>query len=368
MCGTSIFKRKCPWLSVELLLSFFMWVFFSLKAIAAPENFDPKLTIPPPEPPPPKPVESPTPPQQPSQNNKSPLFTLESITPNFKLDKDNFGQQNLWRETATKFKLRNGDLLGLTTGFNSFTQDDIPFTSNIPLYWSWQRNTSDYKLTVNSGVDVYNRLPVTPYLSTTVEIPVFSSVGKKGLRSLLVFSGTIEHQAYKFNAKTLDHKINYWRFRPSFYWQILPNFSLFTLGQLGYFNDGNQEFQSFSRLEKKLGDFAIAINVFTWSFQQDLGTTNGYFAPSNFLVYNGEISWAKSITSWLRCRVAGSLGKQRLGNATDNAYSYQALCSTTIGEAVELDFGYSVSNVRDRNTDDTSYLNQSFDSQLRLNF
>ena len=86
------------------------------------------------------------------------------------------------------------------------------------------------------------------------------------------------------------------------------------------------------------------------------------------MVYNAEISWEKEIFSFLRCKVSGAIGRQRLRDATDNAYTYQALCVTQISDNLALDLGYTFSNVRDRNTGETSYLNQSFDSQLRWNF
>ena len=335
--------------------------------IAAPENFNPGLKLPPP--PPPKPKPKPKPKLKPKQENKkTPALVWESLTPNFSLSKDNFGQSNQLVEETAVFRLRNGNKLKFTTGFNSFQQTTVDKVTNIPIQFGWEGKINKVKLSVNGGLDLFNRLPVVPNFSINAEYPIFSKVSNGKLKSLLVGIGAVEHGAYKFNAETLDNQINVSRIRPSFYWQIDPNTSLFSLAQLGFFNDGNQEFQSFSRLERKFGQLSLAANLFTWSFQQDLANDSGYFSPPDFIVYNAEIAWKEKIFKYLSCRVSASLGSQRLNGIWDGAKNYQAACTAKFSPKLELDFGYAFSNVRERTTGNDLYKNESFTGNLRLRF
>ena len=197
---------------------------------------------------------------------------------------------------------------------------------------------------------------------------MFASVTPDGkLKSLFVLSAQVQYQAYKFNAETLENEINFWRFTPSIYWQIIPNLSLFALGQYGRFSDNNQEFQSFSRLEKKLGSFSVAANLFTWAFESDLSDESGYFSPPDFMVYNAELAWSGTMfNETLDCKLSAAVGKQSVEGTTDNAWTYKALCIAQLLDNVELDFGYTFSNVRDRNTGDSSFGNQSITGTLDI--
>jgi hypothetical protein len=104
---------------------------------------------------------------------------------------------------------------------------------------------------------------------------------------------------------------------------------------VGLYNDGNQEWQSFSRLEQKIGQFYLAANLFTWSYQEDLETQNGYFSPPDFLVYNAEIGWEGDVFDFLSCRLAATVGRQRLDGEFDNANGYEARCTAQISPNVE---------------------------------
>ena len=333
--------------------------------IAAPENFNPDLELPPP----PKPKPKPKPKESVDKGKKkTPALVLESLTPNFSLSKDNFGQINQFIEETSVFHLRNGNKLRFTTGFNSFEQNTVEKITNIPLQFGWEGNIDKLSLSVDGGLDLFNRLPAVPNFSINAEKPIFSKVSDGKLKSLLVGIGTVEYGAYKFNAETLDNQITFWRFRPSVYWQIDPNTSLFSLAQLGFFNDGNREFQSFSRLERKLGQFSIAVNLFTWSFLQDVAEDSGYFSPPDFIVYNAEIAWEKDIFKFLSCRLSASIGKQRLKGTWDNAKSYQTSCIAKFSPNLKLDIGYTFSNVRERITGNELYKNESLTGNLQIKF
>lgn len=338
--------------------------------IASPENFNPELKLP-------TPSKLEVEPQQERQEEPNfdqiekttpPLFTIESITPNFRLDQDNYGQTNQIIEQMLKLRLRNGDTLSIKTGFNTFNQEEIEVVNNIPIYLGWQGEIEQLKVAIDGGIDLFDRLSPAPSLNLNLSTLVDSRSKNNQPYSFLTLSAAVKHEPYKFNAETLENSISFWRFSPSLYWQINPNLTLFSVAQLGWFSDGNQEFQTFSRLEQKVDDFTLALNLFSWSFQSDMFQQSGYFSPADFLVYNAEVAWNKEIFDFLVCRVSASVGKQRLNGSLDNAITYNALCTSKISPNIELDLGYGFSNVRNSETGDSAYNNETFTGQMRIKF
>ncbi len=336
--------------------------------IAAPENFNPDLRVPPPQPKPPEPENS-TPPTT-STEPTTPNAVLESIDTNYRYDTDNFGQTNLFIEPTLQFRLRNGNKIFFKTGYDFFDQRGVESVSNFPLQIGWQGKIGEVTLQTAAGVDVFDRLPTAINLNTKVEVPILPArVSPSGqLRSLLVLSGNLEHGPYKSNARTLENQITNWRFGPDLFWQIDRNTSLFSSLRLGNYNDGNSEVQTFSRLERKFGQFSLAANLFTWSYDRDLEGTSGYFSPPDFLVYNAEVAWEGDITKFLRCRLAANLGRQRLKGEFDNANTYQTRCTVKLSPNIEADLGYSFSNVRNQDTGENAYSGNSLRGQLRVKF
>ncbi|MDZ7965383.1 MAG: hypothetical protein RM368_10460 [Nostoc sp. DedSLP03] len=361
--------------------------------LAAPENFNPDLRLPPPLPEPPQqnssPPSLPEPPQQnssppslpePPQQNSSPPTTateaktpdavLESIDTDYHYETDNFGQTNFFLEPTAQFRLRNGNKIFFKTGFNFFEQRGVESITNFPLQVGWQGKIGQMTLRTAAGVDVFNRLPTAINLNVKVDAPIspprVSSSGR--LLSVVIISGNLEQGPYKSNARTLDNQITAWRFGPDLYWQIDRDTSLFSSLRLGSYNDGNSDVQSFSRLERKFGQFSLAANLFTWSYDRDLERTSGYFSPPDFLVYNGEVAWEGDIAKFLRCRLAANLGRQRLKGEFDNANTYQTRCTVKLSPSIEADLGYSFSNVRNQETGGSGYGGNSFTGQLRVKF
>ncbi|MDZ8105905.1 MAG: hypothetical protein RM338_09840 [Nostoc sp. DedQUE12a] len=336
--------------------------------IAAPENFNPDLRVPPPRPKP-KPPENSSPPT-PSTEPATPNAVLEGIETNYRYETDNFGQTNLFIEPTLQFRLRNGNKIFFKTGFNFFDQRGVESVSNFPLQVGWQGKIGQVTLQTAAGVDVFDRLPAAMNLNAKVEVPIVPArVSPSGqLRSLLVLSGNLEQGPYKSNARTLENEISSWRFGPDLFWQIDRNTSLFSSLRLGNYNDGNSEVQTFSRLERKFGQFSLAANLFSWSYDRDLEGTSGYFSPPDFLVYNAELAWEGDITKFLRCRLAANLGRQRLKGEFDNANTYQTRCTVKLSPNIEADLGYSFSNVRNQDTGESAYGGNSFTGQLRVKF
>ncbi|MEH1820344.1 MAG: hypothetical protein V7L31_14885 [Nostoc sp.] len=352
--------------------------------MAAPENFNPDLRLPPvlPEPPqnssPPKTsTESGKPdavlessPPKTSTEPRTPDAVLESIDTDYHYESDNFGQTNFFLEPTVKFRLSNGNKIFFRTGFNYFGQRGVESITNFPLQIGWQGKIGQVTLQTAAGVDMFNRLPTAINLNAKVEAPISSpQVSTSGqLLSAVVLSGNLEQGPYKSNVRTLENQITAWRFGPDLFWQIDRNTSLFSSLRLGNYNDGNSDVQSFSRLERKFGQFSLAANLFTWSFDRDLEHTSGYFSPPDFLVYNGEVAWEGDIASFLRCRLAANLGRQRLKGEFDNANTYQTRCTVKLSPNIEADLGYSFSNVRNQETGGSSYGSDSFTGQLRVKF
>ncbi|MCF2145073.1 hypothetical protein IQ276_001125 [Desmonostoc muscorum LEGE 12446] len=334
--------------------------------MAAPENFNPDLRVPPP---PPKPPENSNPPKTSTEPAK-PSAVLESINTDYRYDTDNFGQTNLFIEPTLQFRLRNGNKIFVKTGFNFFEQRGVESVSNFPLQVGWEGKIGQVTLKTAAGVDVFDRLPTAINLNAKVDVPILPArVSPSGqLRSLLVVSGNLEQGPYKSNARTLENEITSWRFGPDLYWQIDRNTSLFSSLRLGNYNDGNSEVQTFSRLERKFGQFSLAANLFTWSYDRDLERTSGYFSPPDFLVYNAEVAWEGDIAKFLRCRLAANLGRQRLKGEFDNANTYQTRCTVKLSPNIEADLGYSFSNVRNQDTGESAYGGNSLTGQLRVKF
>jgi hypothetical protein len=327
--------------------------------LAAPQNFNPGLAPPPPPPPPPE--VPPNPPESSEEPSISqPLvINLESVDLNFQDTSSNFGQSNHIIEPTFNFNINDEFSVAVTTGFDFFNQPNVRSVANVPLRFSWQDEIDDLKVTVGGGVDLFDRLPPQPNFSGSVAIPVFSTV---------TLTPVVEYGAYKFNAKTLENQITALRFGTSLYWQIDSDTSLFSLFRLGVYNDGNFEQQSFSRLERRIGNFSLALNLFNWVYRENLELQSGYFAPNDFLVYNGEIAWQDDIFDFLNCRAALSLGRGRLQGSWTSSSSVRGLCTVQISPEVSFNLGYSFSDVKDKLTGGSAYNSRGITGRLSINF
>jgi hypothetical protein len=339
------------------------WLRHQPFVIAAPENFNPSLQLAPP--PPPKPPEAPKP-----SVNAEPTTPIvwDSLQIDFRNSLDNFEQHNRFIEPTAQFRLPNGNKITFKTGFNSFDQPSVESITNIPFQVGWEGKIDKVTVRTALGVDLFDRLPTAINLNAKVEAPIGIKVTPAGqLRSGLVVSANLEQAPYKSNARTLDNQITAWRFGPDLFWQIDSNTSLFASFRLGKYNDGNDERQLFSRLERKVGQFSVAANLFNWSYDRDLETTSGYFSPPDFLVYNAELAWEGDVFEFLRCRLSATLGQQRLQGKFDRANDYQARCTAKISPNVEADLGYAFSNVKN-NAGANDYNGRTLTSQLRFKF
>ncbi|GAB4380483.1 MAG: hypothetical protein Kow00121_36840 [Elainellaceae cyanobacterium] len=321
-----------------------------LRLVASPDNLDPGLELPPPEPDPYDPLESPATIVRPPG--------LESLEIDFRNDRDNYGQLNRIFEPTVRVRLPDGSAIRVRTGYNLFDQSHVEPITNVPLQVGWEGTIDRTTIQFGAGLDFFDRLPTAFNASASASYTIFPNV---------TVSGVADYGPYKFNARTLENEIRAFRFGPNLYWQITPDTSLFSLFRVGLYNDGNQEQQSFTRLEHQFGDFYVAANLFTWNYNENVENSSGYFSPPDFLVYNAEAGWNGEITDFLSCRFAVTFGRQRLQRETDSASAYRALCTTRFSSRIEADLGYTYSNVRTA-TGGGGYNNHSFTGQLRFSF
>ncbi|NET32132.1 MAG: tetratricopeptide repeat protein [Cyanothece sp. SIO1E1] len=267
-------------------------------------------------------------------------------------------QSNWFIEQTDRFRIGNGRIgQFVKTGLQTFEQDgfeDITITS---IKAGVEGNLGRVKLTGAVGVDLFDRLAAAPSFNAEVAVPVTSN---------FALSGILEQGPYKVNVETLENSITALRVGPDFSWQIDRNTDWFASVRWGDYNDGNQEFQFFSRLERRLGNFFIAGNVFTLSFAED--PENGYFAPSSFVAYGGELGWEGAITDFLRCRFSVELGSQVIEGDSASANTYQARCNASVTKRIEAGLGYRFTTLVDQSSSDGDGNRQTISGQLRFLF
>jgi hypothetical protein len=273
-------------------------------------------------------------------------------------------------EPSAQFQLRQGGQFKLTTGANFFQQDGVDAIANYPLRFGWQNKVGEAKVSASVGVDFFDDLPAVPNFNAQIDMPFGAEVNRLGqLSRLVVVSTAFDYGAYKFSAKSLRTGVTAAQIKPSIYWQITPSTNLYAHYQLGFFNDGNTEQQVFGRLQQKLGsEFFVAANLFSWSFAKDAETKSGYFSPSDFLTYTGEIGWeGKVVNDRLQCRLSTAFGRQRNRGNYSGASTYNARCQVGLSPDLALELGYSLSNIRDRgNAND--FRTQEISGKLKYRF
>jgi hypothetical protein len=335
---------------------------FTPQLVAGADNFNPDLKIPPPKeyipiPPPPGSNAGSVEGAVVKPNSAAPFAVLEGLQPNLHNDWNNSGQVNRTIESTAIFRLNNGDRLLFTTGYDTYEQSGVKTVTNIPLGINWETKINSLKISPGVGVDISSG-STTPNFNLKVDYPLMTG---------LTVSADLQQGAYKFNAKTIGNQISAFRYGPSIFWQIDKDTSLFSSLKLGNYSDNNQEQQSFSRIERKLGEFSVAGNLFTWDYKNP--TDKGYFAPPDFLVYTGEVAWEGSvIRDTLRCRLSASLGGQQVNAQNSDAGGYQTKCTAKISPNIEADLGYSFSNIKSHDSGGSPATSQSISSQIRVKF
>jgi hypothetical protein len=303
-----------------------------------------------------------------------PSFTPVSVDLDFRHRVGSDNKVTRIFEPSAQFQLRQGGPVNgqfkLTTGANFFQQDGVDAIANYPLRFGWQNKVGEAQVSASVGVDFFDDLPAVPNFNAQIDMPFGAEVNRLGqLSRLVVVSTAFDYGAYKFSPKSLRSGVTAAQIKPSIYWQITPSTNLYAHYQLGFFNDGNTEQQVFGRLQQKLGsEFFVAANLFSWSFAKDVETQSGYFSPSDFLTYTGEIGWeGKVLDDRLQCRLSTAFGRQRNRGNYSGASTYNARCQVGLSPDLALELGYSLSNIRDRgNAND--FRTQEISGKLKYRF
>lgn len=321
--------------------------------LASPNQFNPSLRIPDSIP---LPIEKP-PITTKIESKMVDYAVLDSMTTNFQRDDEKTGQRSQIIEPTWKWRFKDGTIIGFQTGLNSFDLAGKKSINNLPLQLIYEKKFGSLNLNARAGIDIYDRLPTTANFEVNASLPVLNGV---------TLFGALEQKPYKANVDTIESQLKIRRFGPNIYWQIDPDTSLFSLYRWGNYSDGNNDQQSFSRLERKFGQFAVAANLFTWSYDRE-SQPNIYFSPRDFLVYTGELSWQGDVFSFLNCKLAINAGEQRLNGDFTPANSYQAKCTAKVLPNIEMDLGYVYSNVQ-KSGGGLSFQNETISGQLRMKF
>ncbi len=269
---------------------------------------------------------------------KGAILILESLVPNVQNTRNESGQINQIAETTASFLLENGDRIKLVTGYNTFIKPGFATVNNVPINLSWETKIDSVKIEPLIGVNLFDRLTSSPTYGLKVVIPIASG---------LTLSGAVESGAYTFNTETIQNQISAVRYGPGISWQIDQDTSFLAIYKFGNYSDGNTENQLFSRLEHKSGQFWVAANLFSWGYGKNIGSASGYFSPSDFLAYSGEIGVEGSVLfDSLTCRLSAQLGNQQASGVTTIGQAFQGLCKTKLSSSLEANFGYGFGNSR----------------------
>ena len=324
--------------------------------LAAPENLNPELAEPPPVIAVPEQTNTA---EEASELSPAPTaWEVDELLLDFSYSVDGFGQENRMLEPTVTGRLTNGDILSLTTGVNTYSQPGTSPVTNTPVRLTWTRKQKSLTAAVGIGVDLFNQ-----------QEAAFSTSLETSLAITPNFAVTLigEYGPHKVNAETLNNQIKALRYGINAFWQVAPDLSLFSLVRQGHYSDGNLEQQSFSRVQYSLGDVTIAANLFSWNYQQNTELASGYFSPQDFLVFSGELAWEANVLEGLNCRISGSQGRQRLSGNWSSALSYGSRCNIRLASDLELDLGYTYSNVVEQSGSST-YSNHEIAGQIRARF
>lgn len=262
------------------------------------------------------------------------------------------------------------------SGLNALKQSRITSKitqlQNFPVYNTWSQALGNTPLKPTEQFSRLNhfprqrRFPIELEVPNAVENPSRSPLERRGILTFGANYGT-----YKFNAKTLESNIQVLHLKPQIYWPITSKTSLYSHYQLGFYNDSNLEHQTFSRLERKLGNAYIAANLFTWNYRSDQELRKGYFSPRQFLAYSGEIGWNQSLGRDISCQISVALGQQSLNAQSTQTTQYRARCNLKVTPNTMLDLGYSLSHenhVSYQNVNSILSQTPSFNIQFKMDF
>ena len=159
----------------------------------------------------------------------------------------------------------------------------------------------------------------------------------------MFIGATVERTPMKYAPSVLEtpEKTTFTSYGPNLYWQIDSKTTLTSFFNFLQYNDGNRSQLSYTKLKRSLGNFSVAANLVTSSFERDASFTSGYYSPADFLLYNGEIGWQGDITKELNFRVQFNLGEQRSQGEFSNALYTEAQLTAKVNPKLNAFIKYS---------------------------
>jgi Flp pilus assembly protein TadD len=261
------------------------------------------------------------------------LNSLQSQT-EFSSRSRSSGQNSLALNQTVSFPLGDSNLLqSVQVGYGKFTQPRYDLLQTTPLRFGIEGKTYPVKWQLTAGVDLFDRIAAQPFVEGKLSAQI-SPQFQIGV--------TANHQSYKENIVTLENGINVLRIQPHLYWQITPSTSLYAQYGAGFYSDRNRDGQFWTGLKQRLAGFYLEGSVFSWRYRED--PQNGYFAPSDYFSYGGELGWQGKIAEPATCQLAFSLGRQSYDDQTRPENGYKAGCKLDLSPRTSLDTQYRYSS------------------------
>ena len=233
-----------------------------------------------------------------------------------------------------KFRLVDSDILqSLQLGYGKFTQPDRQLIQTTPIRIGIEGTSYPTRWQLLAGADIFDRLSTQPFIEgqVTTQISPTFQVG-----------ATANYQLYKENIATLENGIKILRIQPYIYWQFTPSTSVYAQYGTGFYSDGNSDSQLWTRLRQKIDDFYVEASIFSWSFVKDLN--NGYFAPSDYLLYGAELGWQGEISKSTTCNFGVSFGRQSYSSESRLANGYKGVCNLKLSNTTTINAQYLYTN------------------------
>jgi tetratricopeptide (TPR) repeat protein len=243
-------------------------------------------------------------------------------------------QSHLSVNQTVKFPAGDSHLLpSVQVGYGKFTQSGREVLNTTPVRIGIEGTNYPTKWQLSAGVDLFDRIAPQPF----VEGQITTQVSRN-----LQVGATASYQAYKENVATLENGIKLLRIQPHAHWKITPSTALYAQYGAGFYSDGNRDGQLWAGLKQKLGNFYVEGSLLSWRYAKD--SQNGYFAPSDYFSYAGELGWQGKIADPITCQLAGSIGRQSYDGQGRPENGYKAGCQIALSPTTSLNTQYRYSS------------------------
>ncbi|MDX1978459.1 MAG: hypothetical protein SFT94_12375 [Pseudanabaenaceae cyanobacterium bins.68] len=283
---------------------------------------------------------------------------------------NNFEFNTFRLEPSFNFSLPNGHRIILKTGYNFFSQnprtlpslrpDTITLT---PIQLGWEGRVGEVSFSTALRINLYDKIPTTVGVLTSATWPVLPN---------LFLTAKYEQTALESTPASLQQGITARNYGPTLFWQIDPDMSLFSFYTITNYNDGNRAQVSYTKLERKFGQFAVSANLVTWGAEN---IKDAYFAPPDQLIYNLGVAWQGNLSESLNLLLQYNIGRQRFNREESDAQYYVVRLTAKLSDQIEgfLEFNqgdlrntpggqFFLGNVRDL------FSQSTFTAQLKAKF